>query len=674
MTTDVPLMKGRGALGKVTRRVWQTFLLLAAALLALVCAPTVAFARSYSVDDVHISARVDDTGGVWITECRTYTFNGAYTRVTLDLPSGTFEGREIEPWVYEIAVEAGGETTVFFATDKIAPTEGYKNEDGSYSVTITRAVEDETATYRVSYLLPNFVSRWADVAELYWQYVPADPGGDVWHNVTLEVTLPVPADETITAGKNVRAWGHGPLAGEVDVTKAGATFTCPVVEGDDFLEARVVFPESWVPEAEQADEAKLDTILEEEAAWIDAANAKRARDRAWAYGVPIAMIAAGIGSVLLERIRTKLRCRQNATPTFTEEYLRDVPSDDHPVVWGLLMDDGKLGNDAFAATLMRLADQGRVSIDAVRDESDKTDWRISKTYRTAQAQGDPYAVAVDEAALDLLFETVPWALGESDATSVAVSCFDEAAKNKPSAYRDAFNTWANVARNAYNARKLEKSSAREDDMVVAGVGLIDIALAVVLGFTGIFVGSPNWLLVIGVIACFAGALWCIWTYDAPISETILTQEGAELKAKLEALRRWLTDFTNLKEAIPTDVLLWNRLLVAATVLGVAKEVVRKLRVYVPALFEDERFVFASVSVRDDEDDHSFDLFFTACTGAIATGLAAATRALGSSSSSSSSSYGSSYDTRDSSYDGSGGGFSGGGGGGFSGRGGRGGAF
>lgn len=643
-------------------------------LLVLVCTPHVAFARSYTVDAVDIEASVDVTGGVWVTECRTYTFDGAFNGITWELPSGTFEGREIVPQVYEVSVEAKGETTQLYFTDKVVASEGLRREDGTYAFTVKHAVEDETATFRVSYLLANLVSRWSDVGELYWQYVPADPGGDVWNDITLEVTLPVPEGAAIVAGENVGAWGHGPLAGEVDVTKDGARFTCPVVEGDDFLEARVVFPASWIPEAEQADEAKLDTILEEEAAWVEAANAKRTRDRAWAYGVPITMIAAGIGGVVLEQIRSRLRFRKSPKPTFTEEYLRDVPSDDHPVVWGLLMDGGVLDDDDFAATLMRLCDDGRVSLAAIRDDNGKYDWCISRTDKEAQSQGDAKYAAVDQAALDLLFKTVPEALGDADATSVLISQFKKAAQNDPRAYKDAFIAWADAARDAYKTCGLERKDARGDDMVVGGVGLLLIPFAVVLAFTGMFVGSPNWLLVIGLLACFGGALWCIWNYDAPSSETYLTQSGADLKAKLEALRRWLTEFTNLEEAIPTDVELWNRLLVAATVLGVAKEVVRQLRVRMPALFKDERFVGSSMVVmRGDEDDAGPELLFTVFAGAIASGVAAASTKLGGSSSSSSS-YGSSHDTRDSSYSGSGGGFSGGGGGGFSGGGGRGGAF
>ena len=60
-----------------------------------------------------------------------------------------------------------------------------------------------------------------------------------------------------------------------------------------------------------------------------------------------------------------------------------------------------------------------------------------------------------------------------------------------------------------------------------------------------------------------------------------------MKAQLKALRNWLKDFTRLNEAIPTDVVLWNRLLVMAVVLGVADEVIKQLETVLPEVLHDD---------------------------------------------------------------------------------------
>jgi len=69
----------------------------------------------------------------------------------------------------------------------------------------------------------------------------------------------------------------------------------------------------------------------------------------------------------------------------------------------------------------------------------------------------------------------------------------------------------------------------------------------------------------------------------------LSNNAIEIKAKMEAPRRWLLDFTNLDEAILQDVAPWNRLLVMAVVLGVSKQVMEKLGFAVPDILDDPDF-------------------------------------------------------------------------------------
>ena len=70
----------------------------------------------------------------------------------------------------------------------------------------------------------------------------------------------------------------------------------------------------------------------------------------------------------------------------------------------------------------------------------------------------------------------------------------------------------------------------------------------------------------------------------------LSNNAIEIKAKMKALKRWLLDFTDLDEAVPQDVVLWNRLLVMAVVLGVSDQVIEKLGVVAPDVVTDPDFL------------------------------------------------------------------------------------
>ena len=64
-------------------------------------------------------------------------------------------------------------------------------------------------------------------------------------------------------------------------------------------------------------------------------------------------------------------------------------------------------------------------------------------------------------------------------------------------------------------------------------------------------------------------------------EAFAEPEAVELRERCRALKRWLEDFTNLGEAVPGDVVLWNKLLVMAVAFGVSDEVLRELADAVP---------------------------------------------------------------------------------------------
>lgn len=58
-------------------------------------------------------------------------------------------------------------------------------------------------------------------------------------------------------------------------------------------------------------------------------------------------------------------------------------------------------------------------------------------------------------------------------------------------------------------------------------------------------------------------------------------EAVELLNRCQALERWLEDFTNLDDAVPGDLILWNKMLVLAVAFGVSDEVLRQLADAVP---------------------------------------------------------------------------------------------
>ena len=64
---------------------------------------------------------------------------------------------------------------------------------------------------------------------------------------------------------------------------------------------------------------------------------------------------------------------------------------------------------------------------------------------------------------------------------------------------------------------------------------------------------------------------------------ILTQTGLDEKEKWKGLKNYMKDFSLLKEREIPSIVVWEKYLVYATVFGIAKEVIKQLKVVYPEL-------------------------------------------------------------------------------------------
>lgn len=659
-------------------------------LLVALALPCPALAATFSVEQVDIDATVATDGSLTVAEQRTYHFSEYINGFFWDVPRGTYEGRSLDTVVQRIEVLEGGRAVDIIPAS--SEEEDAVPEAGTYEVIeepdclhikVYWPTEGGAHAFRVTYTIPNLVSRWSDTAELYWQYMPANEGtGAEWTNITATVHLPVPLGEPVIPGENVRAWAHGPLDGHLEIVGSDVVLFSPGVGSAEFLEARVAFPPSWISEAAPTPTARLQTILDEEKQWADEANARRRSARMANVCTTGVMGLAALGTFIATALHKRRNRDEWPKAKFDEPYYRDIPSDDHPAVLGMLCSGQSLSGKDMTATLMHLTNQGRITLERVVRETEGGFGKVTREYdyRLVRGSDKPNAryvsnragsSKIDDAAMAFLYDTVAGigvhdelAQSATGAPAVLVSSFAKAQKKSPDRYANAYSGWSKAVKSAYQKRGFAGKKHETEGIYPGILGLADVGLIVILGLGGAILEVMQIPLVLSICACFGSALYAIWNTDER-SYVTYSQDAAELKAKLGALKRWLCEFTRLEEAIPTDVVLWNRLLVLATVLGVSQEVIAQLRVAAPKLLED---VGASEWYGDD-DYSPFEQMNDV--------LEKVPRGPGSSSSSSSGYHSVSNSSlsrsRNSSSRGSGGGFYSGGGGGFSG-GGRGGTF
>ena len=585
------------------RKMRAHVVLLAAIALVVAAAflPLRALAKDYAITSVDIDATVATDGSLSVTEDRIYDFDGSFHGVYWKIPKGKYEGKEVQVTIGEVGLVTDGSFKPFAMSSS--------GDDGTYTVTdygdylqvkLYSAHEDESATFRINYVDSQLARRYADTSELYWKFV--SDGWDVEsQNVRCVVHLPVPSGQTVSAGDNVRVWGHGPLDASVYVVDGNVVYSVPGVGSSEYAEARVAFPSEWLSDATASSEARLDYITSQEQGWADEANAKRAKARAISYGLSGFGGLAAIASCAYA-ISRRLRYKETHKPQFDDKYFRDVPSADHPAVLGALIKGGTPQQEDLTASLMRLTDLGMAKLSMVKTSRkglfgrthqdseyrlELTPNNVGRSIARTKGPGEAQARRIDEDTIKFLFRKIAPKGTRSDSTTLYFSEIGDVAKSDAETYRDAYEDWETTVEACLTERRFSEDEHSNGRVGLALFGGIDVILAVGLAFL-MLIGevAGTWGLPAAVLLAVAG-VFSIWSARGMES---LSSEAIELKAKLEALRRWLLDFTRLEEAIPQDVVLWNQLLVLAVVLGVSEEVIKQLKIAAPQILEDPQIM------------------------------------------------------------------------------------
>ena len=587
VTADMSMARNINAAGMPAARFTVPLFfacLLLCACTAFLCVPAPAQAKSYDVDACAIDATLGTDGTLSVVETRSYTFSGDFSLVGRVLAAPNDGACQVS----EVSVTgADGASTQLPRVDFDVQ---WRDEGGPASPAY--AIDEEKSTiYTFSnfgdgkasvtwhYSYENALVRHSDVAELYWQFVGTREEVSL-SDVDLSVHLPAPAGTQTVAGDNVRAWGHGALDASVFVGDASVSCTCPVVSAGEFAELRTTFPAEWAPDVAAScvkDGTALSSIVDEETKWADEANAQRA-SQTFLRNV-VMVVCVGLPPVLLIiSLVLFLRYGREYRPRFQDEYWRDVPAPGlAPAVVGHILNWNRENGADLTAQLVHLSATGAVALERTTETTGTIFHKEKDAVRVTRVKTADQLDGLDAKTVQTVFDKL---VGADSFTSQSLA---QAVKDDKEGAYDAMQYWhgavcALVEDGGYLERRGRTLS------VVCGCVSVPVFL-LLLCATTVF-ELPLWMLGLS-LACAVG------TVAFAVNMKRRSREGAEIVAKARALKRWFKDFTNLKEAIPTDAKVWGELLAYATLFGVAQEVVEKLRVAVPELWQDDGFVYCS---------------------------------------------------------------------------------
>lgn len=510
---------------------------------------------------------------MWVTEERTVHFDGAYKGMNMWIktqPPITISDATVAegdtPYTFNPGTEYGPAGTYFII-----------EELDKFFIDWSFEAANTSRTFTIRYRVNDLIKVHKDVAELYFQFI-----GDGWDATAeqVQVNLRLPEGADIN---DIRAWGHGPLYGEVKIP-AGNLIIWEIkpLRAHRYLEGRVTFPVSLVPHATQTSgKNALPEILAEEEKLAEEANREREEaqrrleenNRSWGDRIippdsPALPYLAGLvilGSIAFV-FNLWLRYGKEYKPVFDGEYYRELPADYTPAELGVLWRFGNPTTEDLTATLVDLARKGFIQIEEITLEkrglfniaSEKKDYRVTRTAKEAPLAEHELQL------LEFLFTKV------TQQNTFTFTELEKFAQKESTKFRVFWADWQNTV--YARSTKLDFF----DPQRITIKGLI-IALGVIMIPIGILMSNllTPALIISGLIIIFSTFLL-----------KRRSRNGAEHFARWRAFRRFLLDFSNLETHELPSLVVWEHYLVYAITLGVAKEVIKQLQIVFPNLESD----------------------------------------------------------------------------------------
>lgn len=405
----------------------------------------------------------------------------------------------------------------------------------------------ESKGYYITYNLDNVIVVHNDVAELYWNFI-GDQFKDTLNNVTINIHLP-------KADKTKKVWAHGPLDGLVENdTDMTVKATMGRVSAYTPVDIRMTFDKTMITSAKKITNVDaLDKILTVEKERADEANRQRAIAKTISTIMGI-FIYTWIAGLIYLFIYIYNKYDKERKSTFNNQYNREIIEDYSVGVVDYVMKK-QITSNALSACIL---DMIRKKIIKVEQTDKKNDYIL-----IYDSKNKLPLLEYEEHLITWLIQTV----GDGQKVSLRdIKDYGKGNNTNAIAFMEEYKKWQKMIETEAN-----KFNFYEDSLGIklkaglyAIIGIVLFVLNIV--FT---VNNP-----IGYITLFLAIIFLIYIILFSKRTTI----GNEHYAKWKAFKRFLLDFGRFKEKELPEIVLWEKYLVYATILGVADKVEKVMKI------------------------------------------------------------------------------------------------
>lgn len=517
--------------------------------------------RSYTIPILNEDLFVQSDGTLHVVETIHYSFSGTYNGIYRDIPVTSPQQ------LTNITVSADGAYTSYKLIDQgtTKRIQVYLYSDAAKNTPIT----NRNVNVTIEYDFLHGIKSYNDIAELQYQLVGTSWAVDIGQVV---------ANIHLNSNTGVQYWLNPPyFAAGSSWDNNTLHVTSTNVPSGQYFEVRMVIPKSQFAanpvNANIINQNGLNEILKIQKDYQNSLNFKTAM-----YEI----LAVLMFLALFIPLFIYLRFGREPKIDYRAEYERDIPTDDPPAIVNAICGPGfskKVGvpdMDGFKATIMDLINRKYFILQNQPSEKEGYGADGSMFLKVNPEQDSSTLKRFELNVMNFLTQF------EEDGV-ISMDAISDDLSNRESAksFRETYMGWVDNIKNQFlNDSELNKFFNKKGDSYIKIFGGIGLAVSVIVFIFALMDSLPAadialvMSIVLGVVAIISLIL----------PEKIAgqwTTYGEEYDAKWNNFKKYIKDFSLIKEYPPESIVIWNKYLVYATALGAADAVRKAMELYVP---------------------------------------------------------------------------------------------
>ena len=462
---------------------------------------------------------------------------------------------------------------------------GTDNDDGNFEIGWGVGLDTTTANkkYQISYTVKDAITKYNDYAELYWQFV----GKDFEINAS-KITGTVHLPSNVSNKDEIKVWGHtAGLNGTIYATDTNEIqFVINQFKNGAYVEVRTLFPTSLINTTGRVKQTDiLDKAVKEETTWANKANTKRKvenwldENSEWFYSAMLILIFGSIFLIVIiaelkqtKKYKEKLKELENKEKIVAStqyKYFRDIPDEDatpgevmrilNPIRSQFSSSEfGKI----FSATMLDLTLKKYLDIKLEKNDKNKD---VTNIYVLKQVSDEL------KPSEERIMTFIRSAAGSKKV--ITLKELQNYIKEHPSKVESLLSSTFKSVETQLDNDKILDLDGYSDYSKYSYSKIGYIVLIIVLCW---FVFALIPIVAIVISAINANLCWKIQK-----KSSALTQKGADLQAEWKGLKVFMEEFSMLDKREVPELVVWEKYLVYATVMGVADKVIKQLKMVYP---------------------------------------------------------------------------------------------